>query len=86
MVEEHDDLVSADLFTSIQNQLDNGVKVSLTGWYMPWVDIVGLKSSKEEFAWSYIITTKNKVINIIKLNVGYVRRLKVRHLPMRTLH
>ena len=75
MVKEHNDLVSADLFTSIQNQLDYGVKVGLTGWYMPWIDIVGLKTSKEELAWSHIITIGNKVINIIKLNVGYVRRL-----------
>ena len=66
MVEEHDDLISADLFTSIKNQLDYGVKVGLTGWHMPWIDIVGLKTSKEEFTWSYIITTRNKVINIIK--------------------
>ena len=69
MVEEHDDLVSADLLASVQDQLDDGVEMGLAGRQVPWVDVVGLEPGKEEFTGSHIITIKNKVVDIIKCTI-----------------
>ena len=86
VVEEHDDLISADLLASVQDQLDHGVEVGLAGRQVPWVDVVGLETGEEEFTRSHIITIKNKVVDIIKWNVEDDQCGSVGDLPMRALH
>ena len=56
MVEEHDNLLPSDLLASVQNQIDDCLKMCFAGCQMSWVDVICFESCKIKLTRSYIIT------------------------------
>ena len=61
MVKEHDNLLPGDLLASVQNQIDDCLKMCFAGCQMSWVDVICFESCKVKLTRSYIIASIKRI-------------------------